>query len=134
MGSSKLTAHLKESPNATYLNPDIRNELITLIGEEIFSTISSEVKDASCFTVIVGETTNKSIKSRLSIVVKYLKGDTLMEQCIGMINQSNLKSKALADAIVSHLKSLSLPLEKMIGQGQWIEFYVRQRKRRSSDC
>ena len=111
MGSSKLTAHLKESPNATYLNPDIRNELITLIGEEIFSTISSEVKDASCFTVIVDETTNKSIKSRLSIVVKYLKGDTLMEQCIGKLNQSNLKSKALADAIVSHLKSLSLPLE-----------------------
>ena len=34
-----------------------------------------------------------------------------------MINQLNLKSRALADAIVSHLKSLNLPLKKMIGQG-----------------
>ena len=34
-----------------------------------------------------------------------------------MINRSNLKGKALADTILSHLKSLNLPLEKMIGQG-----------------
>ena len=34
-----------------------------------------------------------------------------------MINQSNLKGKALADTILSHLKSLNLLLEKMIGQG-----------------
>ena len=34
-----------------------------------------------------------------------------------MINQSNLKGKALADAILSHLKYLNLLLEKMIGQG-----------------
>ena len=62
MGILKLAAHLKEPPsNATYLNPDIQNELITLIGEEILSNISSEVKDASCFAVIVNETTDKSI-------------------------------------------------------------------------
>ena len=29
--------------NATCLSPDIKNELITLIGEEILSCISSEV-------------------------------------------------------------------------------------------
>ena len=46
-----------------------------------------------------------------------LKGDTLTEQCIGMINQSNLNGKALADTILSHLKSLNLPLEKTIDQG-----------------
>ena len=34
MRNSELIAHLKESPsNATYLSPDIRNELITLIGK-----------------------------------------------------------------------------------------------------
>ena len=36
MGNFELTAHLDESPsNTTYLNPDIRNELIILIDEEI---------------------------------------------------------------------------------------------------
>ena len=55
--------HLQESPsNATYLSPDIQNELITLIGEEILSSISSDVKDASCFAVIADETTDKAIK------------------------------------------------------------------------
>ena len=53
MGNSKLAAHLKESLfNATNLSPDIQIELITLIGEEILSSISSEVKDAFCFAVI----------------------------------------------------------------------------------
>ena len=47
---------------------------------------------------------------------------------IGMINQSNLKGKALADTILSHLKSLHLPLEKMIGQ------IYDGKKRHSSNC
>ena len=74
MGNFELAAHLKESPsNATYLSPDIQNVLITLTGEEILSSISSEVKDISCFAVIADETTDKSIKSQLSIVVGYSK-------------------------------------------------------------
>ena len=119
MGNSKLAVYLKESPSTVaYLSPVIQNELITLIVEEILSSISSEHKDASCFAVIADETTDYSIKSELSIVERYLKGDTLTERCIDMINQSNLKGKALADTILSHLKSLiNLPLEKMIGQG-----------------
>ena len=88
--------------------------MIILIGKEILSSISSQVKDALCFA---NETSDKSIKSQSSIVVKYLKGDTLTERCIDMINQSNLKGKALTDTILSHLKSLNVLLEKMISQG-----------------
>ena len=74
MGNSELVAHLKESPsNATYLCPDIQNQLITLIGKEILSRISSEGNSASCFALFTNETTLKSIKSWLSIVVRYLK-------------------------------------------------------------
>ena len=63
MGISELAAHLKVSPsNAIHLSPDIQNELITQIGEEILSSIFSRVKDASCFAVIADETTNKSQK------------------------------------------------------------------------
>ena len=85
--------------------------------KKFYQVFFSEVKDTSCFAVIADETTDKSIKSQLSIVVRYLKGDTLTERCIAMINQPNLKGKALADTILSHLKSLNLPLEEMIGQG-----------------
>ena len=88
--------------------------LITPIGEEVLLSISSELKDASCLAVIADETTDKSIKSQLSVVVRYLNGDTLTERCIGMIYPSNLKGKALADANLSHLKSLNLLLEKWL--------------------
>ena len=93
MGNSELAAYLKESPsNPTYLRPDIQNESITLIGKEILSSISSEVQDAFYFAVIADETFDKSIKSQLSIVVRYLNGDTLTERRIDIINQPNLKS------------------------------------------
>ena len=74
--------------------PDIQNELIAIIGEEILSTISSEVKEASCFAVIADETTDKSTKSQLSIVVRYLKGDVLTERCIAMMDQLNFTGEA----------------------------------------
>ena len=45
-----------------FKRPDIQNELITLIGEEILSSICSEVKDASCFEVTANETNEKLIK------------------------------------------------------------------------
>ena len=67
----------------------------------------------------------------MSIVVRYFTGETLTERCIGMINQSNLKSKVLADTILSHLKSLNLPLKKMTSKAMiWrsSEFYVREKK------
>ena len=135
MENSELVAHLKESSsNATYLSPYIQNELITPIGEDTLSSISSEVKDASCFAVITDETTDKLIKNQFCMVVRYLKGDTLKERCIGMINPSNLKSKALADTILSHLKSLNLPLEKMIGLGNKGASSMSGKKKRSSDC
>ena len=117
MANSELSAHLKKSlSNATHLSSDIQNKLITLIGKTILSSISSKIEGASCFAVIADETTNKSIKSQLGIVVRYLKGDILTEEYIGMLNQSNLKGKTLADTFLSHLKSLNLPLENVIGQ------------------
>ena len=68
MGNSKLAVHLKESPfHATYLTPDIQNELIALIGEEVLSRTSSEVKDASCFAIITYKTTDKSIKKSVEL-------------------------------------------------------------------
>ena len=63
---------------------------------------------------------------------RYSKTDTLKERLAGMINQSNLKSKTLADTMLFRLKSLNLLLEKMIGQGYVhcpgnSEFSVRER-------
>ena len=44
MGNSELAAHLKEPPKATYLIPDIQNELITLIGDKIYQVLFLKLK------------------------------------------------------------------------------------------
>ena len=88
----------------------MRNTALT--GKELLIGIFSEAKEAPCFAVIADETVDKSIKSQLIIVIRYLKGDTSTERRTGMINQPNLNGKTLAHAILSHLKSLNLPLKK----------------------
>ena len=60
MGNPELAAHLREFlSNVTSLKFKYSNESITLIGEELLSGISFKVKEAPCFVVIAGETTNK---------------------------------------------------------------------------
>ena len=50
---------------------------MTLIGEENLPSISSQVKDAFRLAILADETTDKSIKSQLNVVVRYSKVDTL---------------------------------------------------------
>ena len=53
--------------------------LIALSGEELLIGIFSEAKEARCFAVIADESVDKSIKSQLIIVIRYLKSDTSTE-------------------------------------------------------
>ena len=50
--------------------------------------------------------------STRNFLKNFKKGDILTERCIGMINQSNLKGKALADTFLVSFKVTKLALAK----------------------
>ena len=58
-----LAEYLKEAPkNAQYTSKTIQNELVSVIGDKIRSSIVSEVKEAKCYSIIANEVTDVSNK------------------------------------------------------------------------
>ena len=67
---SLLEQHLLTSDrNATYLSPDIQNELIQSLSAQVLSNIVSEINEARYFTVIVDSTIDIS---RIFLVVYHV--------------------------------------------------------------
>ena len=58
MTKKPLATFLENSAsNVSYLSPKRQNELISLIGDEILSVISSEIRAAPCFAATADDTT-----------------------------------------------------------------------------
>lgn len=57
--------------NATYLRPEIQNELIATCGEIIQKKLVDKINYAKCFSVLVDETTDISRQEQMSICVRY---------------------------------------------------------------
>lgn len=55
-----------------YTSKTIQNELVSVIGDKIRSSIVSEVKEAKFYSIIANEVTDVSNKEELSLVVRYL--------------------------------------------------------------
>ena len=61
--------------NSTYTSSTIQNEIISIIGDHIRSSIIDNVKRARWFTVIADEVTDVSNKEQLSLVLRYVNPD-----------------------------------------------------------
>ena len=67
-GDTCLKTHLEESSkNAVYTSPDIQNQLISCIGQEIRETIIQRVKRARFYIIMADETTDVSSTEQLSL-------------------------------------------------------------------
>ena len=68
-GDTVLREHLSTTArNATYTSNTIQNEIITVLADQITTSITDKVKAAKWFTVIADEVTDVSNKEQLSIV------------------------------------------------------------------
>lgn len=62
-GDEALREHIESGPrNATYLSPQIQNEIIAAGGRIIQDIIVNRVNSAQCFTLLADETTDISGK------------------------------------------------------------------------
>ena len=60
---SILRNHLDSSPrNARYLSPQIQNELISCLGDEIRESVVKQIEKSKFYSVMADETTDKSTK------------------------------------------------------------------------
>ena len=112
---SLLEQHLITSDrNATYLSPDIQNELIQSLSAQVLSNIVSEINEARYFAVIVDSTIDIS---RIDQSLRYVtaNGDAV-ERFIQFSELPGAKAEGFLNSLLSVIKNLGLSINMCYGQ------------------
>ena len=130
-GDAVLGEHLSTAPrNATYTSNTVQNQIIDVLADQIKQQIVQKVKAAKWYTVIADEVTDASNKEQLSIVLRYVEGDSLSvrEDLIGFVEcDTGISGRSLANKIISFLEEQISVVRLMMGQETWrVQLMVQQ--------
>ena len=65
-----------------YTSPDIQNQIVAIVGDQVRDKILLKVKSAQFFTVIADKVTDCSNKEQLSVVLRYVDDGTIREDLV----------------------------------------------------
>jgi len=72
--------HLRNSAlNATYISPQIQNEIISACNDLILAKLVAQVNAAKCFSILADETADVSGTEQFSLYVRYV------DECAGKV-------------------------------------------------
>ncbi|XP_050777078.1 zinc finger MYM-type protein 1-like isoform X3 [Gopherus flavomarginatus] len=113
-----LEQHLLRSDrNATYLSPDIQNDLIQSLSAELLSKIVAEIKVAKYFALIVDSTIDISRTDQFSLSLRYVtvNGDAV-ERFIQFSELPGASAEDFFNVLLSAIKNLGLSITMCYGQ------------------
>lgn len=121
-GDRNLADHMQNvALNATYISPNIQNELISIIGNLIQKKIVNNVKETEYFSILADESMDISRLEELSISVRYTqKQDNIFvikEDFLCFVRVENLTGQTIAEKILSSLWELGINCDNLVGQG-----------------
>ena len=101
-----------------YQSPQIINEIITLMGQDVLRGILVKIREAGYFGLMADETRDISNKEQLAVCCRWVdEGYNVHEDPLGLLQISS----CTADSIVSHLKDVLVrcisSLNQCRGQG-----------------
>lgn len=73
--------------NTTYKSPQIQNEIIHIIAEELRNTIVTEIKDSSYLSLMAAGTKDRNGDEMVSIAFRYLKQGMEIEALLAIEKQ-----------------------------------------------
>jgi hypothetical protein len=112
---SQILAERCDNLTCKYTSPQIQNELISLLSEQVISNILPK----DFFSVIVDETTDVSRHEQVSICVRYFSqlDNKVHEHFLGFVRTNSTTSSSLFELLVAKLNSFHLNFKKyLIGQ------------------
>ncbi len=104
--------------NATYMSPEIQNEIIAIITIIVLKTIVDDINSADVpfFTLLSDGTKDRSMKEFISIVIRYVKGAQPFESLLCFETTQEFDAQTIADLLLKTLTDCSLDLKKMLSQ------------------
>lgn len=111
---SILRNHLDTSPrNARYLSPQIQNELIPCLGDEIRERIVKQIEKSKFFSVMADETTDESTKAQLSVCVRYLTDNFEVEETfLGFVDLHKTDAETISEVLIDNVQQWGLDSSK----------------------
>lgn len=117
---SQLEQHLQmpKFRNATYVSPEIQNEMIDIIGHKIIQArIVQEVKDAQIFTITVDEVTSHNTEM-MPVCVRFVDKDmNIREELLDIVSLPRITGVHIANKTKEVLSKLEIELSNCRGQG-----------------
>jgi hypothetical protein len=112
----RLANHLEKSSVFSGLSNHIQNDLIECIASVLMESIKSELQEAPFASIQVDETTDIRCTSQVSIVLRYVNNDCIVESFWGFFDASADRSaKGLSEIILRELLTLAVG-DKLIAQ------------------
>ena len=115
-----LQKHLENAKkNATGTSKTVQNEIIQIIGEHIRSALSAPLQDEKAvYSIIADEVTDKfSNQEILSLCLRFVDKNDIKEIFFDFVSLERTTGVAIANAIVSSLRSNGIDINKIRGQG-----------------
>lgn len=115
-----LAQHFQDMPkNATYLSPQVQNDLILCIGSFIMGKVASSIKQAKFFAVQADETSDFSRMEQMTVTVRFVDSTSLQicESFTGFIELEEQTGAAMATKLSNHIRRLGLDPDCCVGQG-----------------
>lgn len=104
--------------NASYLSPDIQNELIWTITKIVRQKIVDDVlsSDTGYYTILVDGTKDRANKEIISIVVRYVKNCKPIESLLTFETTTKFDAETNAELILKCLKKYGLEVMYILSQ------------------
>lgn len=102
-----------------YLGPQIQNELIQIISNDIKMKIISNILQSKYFSLILDCTPDKNKREQLTIILRYVKLHPLSieESFVEFCPVINTTGEGLTEVIVAKISELGLDIKNLRGQG-----------------
>lgn len=109
------------SSNASYLSPQIQNELIKHSGEEVRSQILGAARTARWYSVMVDECADVAALEQMAVCIRFVDESSskveVREEFIGFVELEKADAGSIAAAIVKTLEDCELDISYLRGQG-----------------
>ncbi|KAJ8897341.1 hypothetical protein PR048_002687 [Dryococelus australis] len=109
------------SRNATYVSPEIQNEVIGICRKLIQKKIISEIKNAECFAILGDETLDVSGQEQFSLCIREISNEdhpVLREDFVAFFQYiKHFCGEYIAGKISKLCGDLGLEMTKLVGQG-----------------
>lgn len=123
-GDPILTEHLANvNSRAKYTSPEIQNEIINIIGNQIRTAIVDKCNASNFFALIADETTDTSTREQVSVCLRYIQRDSfsgdvsIKEDFLDFVMATSTTGEHLAELLIETLQSAGVNIAKMRAQG-----------------